>query len=388
MDTGEAKTRKKLWLSSLVIFVLLVLGFSLFIYLGGFGNDQSDTSAATPAPAESTAAQENISKYSESQESDCAKPTEEVAVDLLVGEKVEILEVSPCQFERVIVDSEGNIWPLSDPVGSCNPPVSEPYIADLGEGESVLQVELIPCEFSVIVSGPKGDRLARGSSEAEEAWQAIVSPNSDSPAGQPTQGSGLARTGGSPERSNTVPDNPPWPFEPEIPNAGGAPYEEPDTPMMCPTSRQENPDIFDACREGFAPPTQLVFTGISRCVKTYEPDPPSNWPGVEPRPPGNYPVYTITYGYEIVGGNFKDVSWSGVSSFSGRKATLSSKIRGLQETPFSSYPIPIDASSYRVSFESMDSRYLGFIDSMELSTAPFGTEPVAPTVSADFSACN
>lgn len=160
------------------------------------------------------------------------------------------------------------------------------------------------------------------------------------------------------------------------------PLQEP-VATQCPWQRGENPAVYDACREGFVPPTRVAFTGILRCEKYYETDPVvfgEVWPGRQV-------VYSMTIGLELFGGNFRSSSWGGVSEQTGPRNALITKPRvyGLGEGPFDDYPVPIGDYSEVISFQSMDDRYPGEIYRERFH---YGNDPILPTIFSDLRACN
>ena len=134
------------------------------------------------------------------------------------------------------------------------------------------------------------------------------------------------------------------------------------------------------------PPTHLRSLGILKCEKVYETDPA---PFGEVYP-GTVPVWWLTQGAELVGGQFKEASWRGVSERTGRRtATITGRTYGLGEGPFDDYPYPLDSFRSQIDFMSMDDRYEGTIYSAIYEIPDtFPPEKNMRGVYGDLSVCN
>jgi hypothetical protein len=133
----------------------------------------------------------------------------------------------------------------------------------------------------------------------------------------------------------------PEPTEPEGSTSTADDYEDAyEPPTICPRERAENPEVYDACREGFIMPTSIEFTGIQSCTVIEE---------------GNIEG---TLGFELKGGSIAGASWFGVSESSHRNASGYFNILGLSEDSGESWVGDYIITIY---FLSMDPRYDGEI---------------------------
>jgi hypothetical protein len=246
--------------------------------------------------------------------------------------------------------------------------------------EYVVIVEIRHCEFAYFelddYDEPK--EITR-----EEATRQRADGNSDTGDWEPTPPSDNASGSSDSDSQDTITDPEPSESDESV-SAAEDDYDSYEPPIICPQERSENPEVYDACREGFVPPTQIRSLGILKCVKTYETDPAPFGEVI----PGRVPVYLITQGIELVGGNFGD--WSSRWTDSGpRTATITVKTYGLGEGPFDDYPYMLKHSIGRTTFLSMDDRYLGEIYSAVYDIAEtFPREKNMPGVYGDLRACN
>lgn len=200
----------------------------------------------------------------------------------------------------------------------------------------VIIVEIRPCEFQYFELD--SDNIPREITR-EEATRQRADGNSDTGDWGPTPPSDNASGSSDSDSQDTITD--PEPSEPdESVSAAEDDYDSYEPPIICPRERSENPEVYDACREGFVMPTSIISTGIESC-----------WVTEEGRVQG-------TVGYRLSGGVFADATWSNVLESSNRTASKSFNIGGLSED---SGEVMVDGYGITVRFLSMDDRYDGEI---------------------------
>jgi len=332
-------------------------------------NDLSD-------PDDSSAGSDGLG--TSSAEESCDPPDTFPDLDLLDGEYLEYVEIEECNWDLVLWNEEGTGTSV-DLENPCGPFPDDP------EDPNYFYIELITCEYTLVFITDRGElELVNPSEAAREAWDSGIGTTEETFAAPPPTSSG----GSGSSQQSSVNSPPPATTEPsqEEAEAPIRPPSSPDEQTLCPQTREENPEVYDACREGFVPPTHFDFTGILKCSKTYEPDPPSTG-GLRPRPPGEYPVYQLTIGLVLKGGNFRSSSIFGFNQIDSRTATTTFSISGLQDTPFDSYSMPIKTvRDQQVLFWSMDDRYHGVIHSGFYSYR--GDSPYDNMIESDLRACN
>lgn len=360
---------------SLLILALGILGFWISATL-----DQPSSKPAPIVGSSSEVEMDSSAKFEDNVDDETSAPKEEACsppttipdLALMEGESLEYAEFGACEWDLILWNAEGEGHYI-DPDNPCRP------YPDSSEDPNFFYLELIPCEYTLArITEGGGVELVEPSQAALDVWN----ENSASAAKTPPPSASAADidSSGVPGEDEPVESDRERGSIPVVIQ----PPELPPVPVVCPNNRNENLEVYDACRKGFVPPTQIRSLGIIKCVKTYETDPA---PFGEVYP-GRVPVYLITQGIELVGGNFGD--WSSPFTESGpRTATRTTRTYGLGEGPFDDYPYPLRDFRGRISFQSMDDRYLGTIYSAEYAIPDtFPREKNKPGVYGDLRACN
>lgn len=380
---AEGKPRKRTKFALLVAILVLALGLSAMLLITP-GNQPSPESMQSSVPApESTfgssleSEEKSEDALSAPEDDGCTPPATVPDIDLLPGEYLEYVAYEECKWDLVLWNSEGD-GTLVSPESQCRPMPQDP------EDGSGFYLELVPCEYTLVLITDSGDlQLVDPSEAAKKAWES-GSTTVEETLAQPRTPSA---SGSSNERGNTENGN-----SSATPESSQGEETEPiplppipSEQIVCPQTSEENPEVYEACRAGFEPPVRVVFTGIVQCVKSYETDPVVLG---EVRP-GRQPVYTMTLGLQLEGGNFFNTHWGGAANeqTGPRTALLQmGKTYGLGEGPFDDYAVPIMSNpDVTVLFESMDSRYPGVIYRGEYS---YASDQRTNMLHSDLKACN
>ena len=384
---AERRLGRRVRLLLLSSIMVISLGFSV-----AWLTEMPSQTASQASPAPAIVAEESAGDPSEpddssagsdglgtsSAEESCDPPDTFPELDLLDGEYLEYVEIDECNWDLVLWNEEGTGTSV-DLENPCGPFPDDP------QDPNYFYIELIPCEYTLVFITDRGElELVNPSEEAREAWDSGIVTTEETFAAPPPTSSG----GSGSSQQSSVNSPPSATTEPsqEVAEAPIRPPPSPDKKIRCPQTRDENPEVYDACREGFVPPTHLRSLGILKCEKVYETDPA---PFGEVYP-GTVPVWWLTQGAELVGGQFKEASWRGVSERTGRRtATITGRTYGLGEGPFDDYPYPLDSFRSQIDFMSMDDRYEGTIYSAFYEIPDtFPPEKNMPGVYGDLSVCN
>jgi hypothetical protein len=256
-----------------------------------------------------------------------------IVPDSAAGNAVEETEPTPVVSEQ----------PADGAEESCEPPT--------GLTEMQQYLHFGGCDYIVVETLDDGSLVLVSGSE--ELFRGIDETYSQG-VPDPAEGSSRISSGRS---GNSSPGSGPAP--PPAESATPAPQPSYENDWLCPTSRDENPAVYDACYGGFIEPS-VIPVGIVSCS-----------PANEERTSWN-----IEYRFELSGGSYRSVSWSGVSNSYGNSAGISMTVNGVGEESFGNR-IPVTQADIGISFGSMDPRYVGLAGHINFSSI----------VEDDYSAC-